>query len=955
MLKALLILLLSLPITTFAQIKYLGTPDIRNFSKSEYNAGTQNWVISQDSNGYIYFANNDGLLSFNGVEWNLTRVSDISPLRSILVDSSNKIYAGLINDFGIINNEDNRASSYRSLKYLVPEKYREFDDIWRIFEVDEGIFFQCYKYIFLYKDNKVQVIEPDKLFRFSYKVGNRVLVHQPGSGLFEYRGGMLELLPWWQKDSVKEISAILESGDNEILVGTTYSGIYVLKDGQLNEWNTPVNEYIKKNRLFSATILPGNYYAFGTILKGLIISDQQGNVVHILDNNAGIQNNTILSLYVDRDENLWLGLDNGIDYIEINSPLSYIGSKRIGTGYCCKVFEGKLYLGTNQGLYVTPFNSFSASRDFELVKNTAGQVWTLEEFDGLLLAGHNNGTYLVKGQSATNICKEEGAWKYLPLKDKPDLLIGGHYQGLVLFKKSNGEWSFYKKIEGFNESSRYLFQDKDGYIWIGHSGKGIFRLRLNVDAGITEDVVQYTDKDGLPSNAGNILFKYREELFVSTNRGIYEYDPRSNLFVESGRMNKVFGASERIKSLYSDDEGNIWYIGDSESGYIRENEDMTYTRVNIPFRKLKKKYVNEFEFIYAYNRNNIIIGLEDGFVHYAPLIPKSYNKEFRAFITKIELPYIDSLLYVRVDESNPGLEFPFSNNSFRFHFAAPFFENEVPLEFSFLLEGFSDKWSNWSDDSYKDFTTLHEGIYTLKLKARNIYGSESLISSLSFRILPPWRRSTTAYLLYLALSGIFVYLVIRFVARRMKLAAIRQEEKYQQEIKEKADLFQREALIAEKEIIDLRNEKLRSEMVYRDKELANQTMAIIEKNKFLKRINEDLNRIQDYVVAEEARNRIYGLVKKIRKEIDIKHQNKIFETYFDEANEGLFRRLKEKHPDLTPYDLRLCAFIRMNISTKEIATILNISYRGAEVGRYRLRKKMQLPREVNLSSYLSSF
>jgi FixJ family two-component response regulator len=106
---------------------------------------------------------------------------------------------------------------------------------------------------------------------------------------------------------------------------------------------------------------------------------------------------------------------------------------------------------------------------------------------------------------------------------------------------------------------------------------------------------------------------------------------------------------------------------------------------------------------------------------------------------------------------------------------------------------------------------------------------------------------------------------------------------------------------------------------------------------------------------ETAKNKIHSLKKQIRKEIDVKQQNKIFEAYFDEANEKFFKQLKERFPDLTPYDLRLCAFIRMDISTKEIAAILNISYRGAEVSRYRLRKKMQLPRGENLSAFLAGF
>ena len=586
MFKALLILLLSLPISALAQIKYIGTPNIRNYPRSEYNAGTQNWAISQDSNGFIYFANNDGLLSFNGVEWNLTRVSSSSPLRSILVDSRNTIYAGLINDFGVINNEDNRAYSYESLKDLVPEEYKEFDDIWRIFELDEGIVFQCYKYIFLYKDDKIEVLKPENLFHFSYKVGNRVLVHEPDVGLFEVKAGRLEVLPWWQKHSEKEISAILQQDANKTLIGTTYDGIYILEDGQLKEWNTPVNEYVIRNRLYSATILPGGYYAFGTILNGLIISDLEGNIVHILDNNRGIQNNTVLSLYVDRDENLWLGLDNGIDYVETNSPLSYIGSKKIGTGYCCKVFEGNLYLGTNQGLFVTPFDSISPSRDFELVENTAGQVWTLEEFDGQLFCGHNKGTFLVNGRTAMKICDEEGAWNYIELKDNPELLIAGHYRGLVLFKKLNNKWKFFKKIEGFEESSRYLFQDQDGYIWIGHSGKGIFKIRLSEDDGAITEVIRYTNEDGLPSNVGNILFKYGEDIYVSSNNGFMSMMRIVIHLCLSDEIKRYIQViTGKLKTLTSDSEGDIWYIADSDSGFIRQNEDMTYTSVTVAVQK----------------------------------------------------------------------------------------------------------------------------------------------------------------------------------------------------------------------------------------------------------------------------------------------------------------------------------------------------------------------------------
>lgn len=953
MIKVLYILLLSFSISSLAQTKYTGAPNIRNYPKSEYNAGTQNWAISQDTNGFIYFANNDGLLSFNGMEWNLTRVSSSSPLRSILVDSKNSIYAGLINDFGIINREENTNSSFYSLKELLPEEYKEFDDIWRIFEIEEGVVFQCYKYIFLYKNNRIEVIEPENRFHFSFKIGNRLLIHEQGVGLFEFRDGILEALPWWQQHSEKEISTILGTEGNNILIGTANNGIYILEDGQIKEWNTPANEYVIKNKLYCATILPGNYYAFGTILKGLVISDKEGNIVHILDNNMGIQNNTVLSLYLDRAGHLWLGLDNGIDYIETGSPLSYIGSKKIGTGYCCKVFEGNLYLGTNQGLYVTPFESYSSTGDFVLVENTAGQVWTLEEFDGELICGHNLGTFKVSGRTALKISNEEGAWKYIVLKDNPGLLLGGHYEGLVLLKKENNEWKFSKKIKGFEESTRYLVQDENGKIWIGHGGKGVFQVSLNKDLDSVKEVVHYTNEHDLPSKTDNILFQFKKNIYVSTNAGIFHYDKTTDSFIPSEELNNLFVNSGKVKTIVADDIGNYWYIAAKESGVIHQNEDMSLTIINIPFKKLNKKYVNEFEFIYPYDNENIFLAVEDGFVHYSSAIPKAYKQSYKSFITKIEFPYIDSTLYFHSINSNITYKFPYKKNSFRFHFATPYFENEVPLQFSYFLEGFSEKWSEWSNENYKDYMTLRDGKYQLKLKAKNIYDFESEPASFTFEISSPWYKSNQAYFVYILLLLLLPLLVIKYMFYRINQSKLKEEQRHQEELQTHQEKCQHQALIAEKEIIELRNEKLRVEMIHHDKELANQTMGIIQKNKFLIKVNEDLLSIQDFIVNDTAKSKIYSLKKRIKKEIDIKQQNKIFQTYFDEAHQEFFKQLKEKYPNLTPNDLRLCAFIRMNISSKEIASILNISYRGVEVSRYRLRKKMELPRIVNLSSYLA--
>lgn len=953
MMKSLYIFLLSVSISSFAQSEYIGTPNIRNYPKSFYNAGTQNWAISQDKSGFIYVANNDGLLSFNGVKWNLIEIASTLPLRSTYIDTKDIIYVGMFNDFGIIKREEPDKPVFQSLKQLLPEEYEEFDDVWRIHEVDQGIVFQCFKYLFLYHDNKITVIEPQNRFLFSFKLGNRLLLHEPNLGVFELSEDKLIKLSFWDQHKEKDISTIIETGKNQALIGTANDGVYILEDNTIREWNSPVNEFLVRNSLYCGTTIHGKYYVFGTILKGLVVSDLDGNIVKSLTREKGLQNNTVLSLFVDRNDGLWLGLDNGIDYIDANSPLSYIGSKKLGTGYCCKIFKGNLYLGTNQGLFVSPYYMSSGDRNFELVTNTDGQVWSLDEFDGELICGHNRGTFRIEGKHARKISKEEGAWKYIRLKDESEYLLGGHYHGLVLLKKEAGHWKFYKKIKGFNESSRYLFQDVYGDIWIAHGGRGIYRLSLNHEFDVLGGIEHYTTGNGLPSLTENILLEYHNSIYVSTDSGIYHYERRSGSFELSAQMNYLLGHLGKVKCLVTDERDRLWYISDRSSGLILHAADSSKTIVNAPFKKLDTEYVNEFETIYPYRDGSVFFGVEDGFVHFSETFPKSYNQAFKSFITKLELQYIDSVLYLEPRNSNSSYQFPFRKNSFRFHFAAPVFDSEIPLSFSYCLEGFSDNWSDWSDDAYKDFTRLHEGKYRLKLRAKNIYGIESDPSFFDFEITPPWQRSGLAYFVYILLSLTFMFFAAKLILYRTKQSLLVEKRRHQEEMQRHEEHSQRDALIAEKEIVNLRNDKLRAEMVHRKKELSNQTLGLIEKNKFLIRVKEDLNGIQEYVVNDIAKEKLYRLKTRVKMEIDIKQQNKIFESYFDGAHEEFFARLKKRYPDLTTSDLRLCAFIRMNISTKEIATIQHISYRGAEVSRYRLRKKMNLSREVNLSSFLA--
>lgn len=955
--KLLLFLLICLRLSAFAQIKQVGTPYISNYIKTDYNAGRQNWAIIQDKNEIMYFANNNGVLMFDGQHWKTIPVSSSSPVRSINVDENGTIYIGLYNDFGKLVTNNDGELAYQSLVDLLPDQLADIDDIWKIHIMPYGVVFQSFRGAFIYKNESIDVILPNDKFHFSFKVGNRLFLHEPKIGLFELINESLLKVSWDSALTNKEVWSILPFKDNSLIIGTQGNGLYKYEDGALKPFISEINDFLIKNKLFSASKIDAETFAYGTILNGVVFADAQGKIIQHINKDKGLGNNTILCSYLDKNKNIWLGLDNGIDYVEINSPISLISDyENIGTGYCAQIFEGNLYLGTNQGVFVKPYNPLKYDNSpFYLIKNTVGQVWTLNVIDGYLLCGHNTGTYEISGREAKQISSQPGAWTFVHSKQNSDYIISGNYNGLVSFKQTQYGWKEHTVVEGFNESSRFIYEDERGSFWISHGAKGVMHLTLNDTFDKVTQYKLYNSKNGLPTDEQNIVLKTKDKIFVSNYNGLYRWDNQNDAFIPDTEMTQLFDLEGWLKKVKEDKKGNIWYISDGETGVLRLNEDLSYTKIYKPFQRLNALMVNAFENIFPYNDSDVYIGIDNGFVHYSSQVPKSYNNEFPVYISSVDVSYLDFIIpFHEVIDKNRYFEFPYLKNAFRFNYNATFYEDLRGLEFSYLMKGYDDKWSEWSKDTYKDFTNLHEGEYEFLVKAKNVYGAETVSAPFVFKINSPWFRSVKAYTGYAALLIIIIGIISMLIIRRVERIKRKQLAEYEQEMERQKEDYHHQAMIAEKEIVRLRNEKLRSEMIHRDKELANQTMGIIQKDKLLNRILNDLQAIHSAIKDEMAKVKIQSLKKQILKELDDKQQKKIFETYFDEVHEEFFRKLKEKFPHLTPNDLRMCAFIRMNISTKEISTMLNISYRGTEISRYRLRKKLDLSRDINLSTFLTN-
>ena len=539
MVKQILILILVgllLPVISFAEIKKIGTPFIRNFPKREYKAGTQNWNITQDKRGFIYVANNEGLLIYDGNQWQLHKMPNSSIVRSLFIDKSGEIYVGAYNELGKMISLPNGKMVFKSLKKFIPAEYQNFDDIWSVFSFENKIIFQSYNCAFVCtNDTSITVLKAPGRFHHAFKVNDRVFFNDINAGLFEYDGKHLALLPGCERLKGLQIWSMMPVfGTNDLMVGTLNDGLFRYNGKKLEEWGGPINEFLKKNQIFCATKIRDQYYVIGTVQNGVVVMDKSGNIIQHFFRKNGLQNNTILSIFADRSDNLWLGLDNGIDYVNINSPITFLqNTEGIGAGYVAIFKDGKLYLGTNQGLFVTDWQGTGQFNNFELIPGTLGQVWSLEVLDGELLCGHNNGTFLIEGKKAICIDQTPGGWKYMQLKKHPGLLIGGTYSGLILFKKESNHWHFVKHIKRFNESFRVFEEDENGDIWMSHGFKGIYKISLNNEQDSVIYSRFYTSKDGLPTNYNLNVYKIKNKVIFTSKQGVYEYNAKNDNFEKS--------------------------------------------------------------------------------------------------------------------------------------------------------------------------------------------------------------------------------------------------------------------------------------------------------------------------------------------------------------------------------------------------------------------------------------
>ncbi|KAA8480216.1 YXYXY domain-containing protein [Arcticibacter tournemirensis] len=942
---------------TAADIKGLGVPYVQNYTKHVYQSGNQNWAVTKDENGIMYFGNSEGLLSFDGRYWQLNRMPNHLIVRSVAADGKGRVYAGGFGEFGYWAYNHKGRLVYHSLTRLLPAGFTLKDEIWKIYVDGERVLFQSFASVFIYHKGKIRVLEKGGPFFFLLKAGSRFFIKSMGKGFYEIKGDKLAGIPNSELLDNTEVLCILPFQKGKYLIGTAKKGLFIYDGISIKPWDNHANGFLKTYHLNNGCVVMNRYFAFGTILNGIVILDEAGRIVQQINKSSGLQNNTVLSIYSDNEQNLWAGLDNGIDRIELNSPLYFYFDKKgdLGTVYSSIIHQSKIYLGTNQGLFYSDLQNHGSdsfqSFDFKLIPGSQGQVWDLSLIDGQLFCGHNDGTSLVIGNTLKKISSVSGGWIIRRLNSNPNLLIQGTYNGLAVYKKGpDGKWEFSHKVSGFSEPSNYVEQDAKGQIWVGHAYKGLYKLQLNSDYRKVVSFRYYGSNNGLPGSYHLNVFNLENRVVFSSDSGFYIYDDISNRFSKYNHLNRGLGSFAFSNKIIPAAARKYWFINHGKVALVSLTEPGQIKVDSSSFTILDGRMVQYYENISRINSSLYLISIDDGFSIYDgnSINVNAYNAKSlpRVLIRKFENITYGNML---ISEA-AGLditEIPYNRNNVRISFALPYYR-QAKIRYQYYLEGYSSQWSEWSSQAAKEFTNLGNGSYTFKVRA--IINDRKISESASFQfiILPPWYLSKWAYFSYLLL-----HIALFLILRRMYFYNIKKhQERLRKKLqKEKEEQLRQEAIINEQKIVKLKNEQLQADLESKSRELTSSAMNIVYKNELLQKIRDEIYGLKDSSGKKLGSDQLKRLDKVINEGLNDERDWNVFESSFNETHENFFRKLKSKYPELVPNDLKLCAYLRMNMSSKEIASLLNITLRGVEIRRYRLRKKLNLEHDKNLAEF----
>ena len=920
------------------------SPIVRSYSVSDYNAGIQNWSIAQDERGVMYFGNNNGLLEFDGSAWRLYELPTKGIVRAIYISKDGRIYVGSYEEFGYFVRTPYNTLEYHSLKDEVKDFTFHNDEIWNIVCVQGEIVFQSFGSLFFYNGNSVEGTRMKSLPLNLFQVGNTFYSQRINGGLCVFSDRKMEELIPRKVFGNSDVLAGLPYDDAVLMLTRNQGGFLLYRDGRVEKWETECDDIFRKHTINRAVMTKDSCYVVGTISDGIYALDKKGKLIWKVNTDNKLQNNTVLKLYCDDDNNIWTALDEGIAYIHNNSLIYYYEPpfRKIGMVYDVLVRENEAYIASNQGLY------WLKDGKAELVPGLEEQAWFVDEWGKQIFCGHNKGTFLISGLKSKQVADAKGGMcmEKIELKEQ-SFLLEGTYALLNLYTETaSGEYYFTRSLRGFSHMIRHIEVDHQGNIWAKHLRNGLYRFRIDPDMKLVKDVRKY-ESLGEVEGGSFTLFKINGRVVFSNGEYFYTYEDMTDSIVPYETMNEQLAELREIKTVSRASGDRYWFVGDRTVYLVKCAINTFDIELRIPYSLFDGLAVEERGSVAYDKRNNhSYLCLNNAIARIETDSSSLYKSRVKRSLWISGMRAIDEFSGERKTlVAQPGVRVESEFNTVSFTLCYPVY-SDYTYKVRYKLDGYSEQWVPSGRSLQKMYARLPYGNYIFQAE---IYNTDRVLASveLPFEILSPWYLSYWAvgsYILAgLCLLALLQYLVYRFVKKKKDRVIERQRVAHQAELERQ-----------EKKIVELEKEQLEADLRFKSKELSGVVMTNIAHQEFLISLKEEIQRQK--LLGQYSRKNLDKLLTLVNSNIVSDEENwTMFQANFDRIHENFFRNLKLQYTDLTSGDLRFCALLRLNMPTKEIAKLLNISTRGVDAARYRLRKKFNLLPEESLTDFLINF
>jgi serine phosphatase RsbU (regulator of sigma subunit) len=817
------LLCLSATAGLFGQANRKGVPIVTNYEHGITRGSEQNWCVSQDTRGVIYVGNNDkGILEYDGEEWRRIPVPRDPMVLSMVCGDDGVIYVGADSEFGFLAPDRHGAMQYRSISDTLNQDTYVYSGVWRIYYDQGKVYFCAFEYIFIYDTamEELSIHPSGEQSLYSFLVDGTLYQSDIDRGLMKFQEDHFTEVRGGDYFRERTITGLVKFDSTTLLVGTYFDGLYLfdIQSGKVKtDFADPeLDEFLIEGNITYIRPLQKDFIV-STLNKGVVILTREGKAREIITEKEGLIDNQVPFVYyndrLEKTSPLWIPNFMGISKLEPSNPFRVFTEMSGFEGFITdiKQFNGLLFISTFGGLYYKSSTSTGTSfirlpvignesiRHLLLFKPSVNRSF--------LLASSDDEIYVVDQQMNVSLMQD--------LVENPpegELYASGEYSGRCLLQDprhrnrlftgtnqvvgleySRGRWSEFMRINKLPENALLLKKciDKYEYFW-GSSDYMVVRIDIEHPSQTT---AMFMDPShGLPSNVNNQVYTDPEtgEVLLGTSNGFYRYNYFRNIFYRDTFYNSILPPGEnQIMAFYKDLDGDFWFSFENAAG---EWCELLAGKVEQGLKLIEEKSFQRLEntsvdVFYCDPEGDVWFGKSNKLYQFDKEFVRKDTTVYTALIREVSIGN-DSLLFeganFKVNENGTCSlsssqqkgnepEISYNLNHISFRWAAPFFEQEEMTEYSYLLQGFEEEWSPWSKITFREFTTLHSGTYTMKLKARNVYGTESEPAYWSFTILRPWYSHFLAYIVYLTLAILLVFLIIKLYTRRLKQENIRLE------------------------------------------------------------------------------------------------------------------------------------------------------------------------------------